>query len=214
MDRRNFLKQSAFLLASASLAPSLLRSKKLFALPAKNENFSFDIVTDDEDRAILLGEGLIKRTYPDAGKILFREYKIEGVHTGDIVYMKNNRLINYKSDTRDISSELREIAKELALPKKMENPVCLRFYSESDGSAGKFLVFHKDIMIRKIEPSVSSKTYTVQGSKGDLVIETSNNKAKVIESSCTHKTCMSMKSISRSSEYIVCIPNEIQIIGE
>lgn len=214
MDRRNFIKQSAFLMASASLALSLLKTKKLFASPVKNENFSFDIVTDDEDRAIQLGEGLIKRTYPDAGKILFREYKIEGVHTGDIVYMKNNRLINYKSDARDVSSGLREIAKELALPKKMENPVCLRFYSESDGSAGKFLVFHKDIMIRKIEPSESSKTYTVQGSKGDLVIETSNDKAKVIESSCAHKTCMSMKSIGRSSEYIVCIPNEIQIIGE
>jgi hypothetical protein len=214
MDRRNFLKTSTFILASASIAPALLNSKKLFATQKEKVNFSFNIVTNNEDRAITLGEQLIKEVYPDAGKIMFREYSIAGTHTGDIVYVKNNRLINYKSDVNNVSSELREIAKELELPRKIENPACIRFYTEHDDEAKRFLVFHKDILIQKIEPSISRKTYAVQGSKGKLVIETSNNKAKVIDSSCTHKTCMSMKSIGRSSEYIVCIPNEVQIIGE
>lgn len=162
----------------------------------------------------MLGEKLIKEAYPGAGKIMFREYSIAGTHTGDIVYVKNNRLLNYKSGTNEISSELRVIAKELELPKKLENPACISFYTQNDNAADRFLVFHKDILIQKIEPSISRKTYTVRGSKGNIVIETSNNKARVIESSCTHKTCMSMKSIGRSSEYIVCIPNEVQIIGE
>jgi len=145
---------------------------------------------------------------------MFREYSIAGTHTGDIVYVKNNRLVNYKSGTSGITSELREIAKELELPRKLENPACIRFYTQKEDTASKFLVFHKNILIQSIEPSISRKTYIVSGSKGNLVIETSNNKAKVIESSCAHKTCMSMKSIGRSSEYIVCIPNEVQIVGE
>jgi hypothetical protein len=214
MDRRNFLKTSTFILASASIAPSLLNSKKLFATQKEKVNFSFNIVTDNEDRAITLGEQLIKEAYPDAGKIMFREYSIAGTHTGDIVYLKNNRLVNYKSGTSEISSELREIAKELELPRRLEDPSCICFYTQKEDTVNRFLVFHKDILIQTIEPSFSRRTYAVRGSKGNLVIETSNNKAKVIDSSCTHKTCMSMKSICRSSEYIVCIPNEVQIIGE
>jgi hypothetical protein len=214
MDRRNFIKTGSFLIASAAAAPAMLNSQKLFARQIKKANFSFSIVTDDEDRAILLGEKLIKEAYPDAGRIIFREYSIAGIHTGDIVYLKDNRLINYKSDLNNLSSELRDIAKELELPRKINNPSCIRFYTENDNTASRFLVFHKDILIQKIEPGISRKSYSIRGSKGNLIVETSNNKAKVIESSCTHKTCMSMKSISRSSEYIVCIPNEVQIIGE
>jgi hypothetical protein len=213
MDRRKFLKQSTFILASASLASPLLNAKKLIAGDIKSESFSFDIITDDADKAAVLGEQLVKEAYPHAKKIIVSEYQLAGIHTGDIVYMKDNRLVNYKSGISDISADLRQISKELDLPRKLNNPSCIRFGTEKNGTSDSYYVFHKNVLVKKIDASISRNSYSIQGTRGNVVIETKDNKARVVDSSCTHKTCMSMKSIGRSSEYIVCIPNEIQIVA-
>lgn len=217
MKRRDFFKKSSIALSAAALTGiSGSGFSKLLANTENNpQRFSLEIITDKPDAAIKLSEDFLKNYSKDNLLINFSEYPLTGNSFGDIVYVKDGKLINYKTGTNDIKKDLRIIAGELSLPKRLINPSRLRFYlSENNAPAERILVFHKNTLIRSIRTGERDSVLNINGSKGNLILNIENNKARVIDSSCTHKTCINSGSIAFSGESIVCIPNELMILCE
>ncbi len=101
---------------------------------------------------------------------------------GDIVFINNGKLINYKSGTEKIKADIRNIAEALSLPKKITNPSRMRFYlSENTSAAERFLVFHKNILIKTIEADGCNLNIDLSGTKGNVILNIENNKARVIK---------------------------------
>ncbi len=214
MNRRNFFRVTSLAAAALSIG-SLGNPEKLFASSKSNASFSLELITDNSSKAIKLADEFLKGIDTGNGNIKFSEYSLDITESGDIVYLSEGKLINYKSGSNDISLSLKEIATELGLPKIIKNPVRLKFSDDNSGSeANNFLVFHKQKMIRKINSSETNFNLTVNGSKGELTININSGKARVVRAACTHKNCVNSGSISLANESIVCIPNEIHIIAE
>ena len=134
---------------------------------------------------------------------------------GDIALVHKGRLVNYKTGTGSINNNLKEIARALDLPKKVSGPSRIKFYTADENSpAERFLVFHKGSLVKTIIADGDTFNINLQGSKGNVMINFENNKARVVQSGCTHKTCINSGSINLSGESIVCIPNEVLIVAE
>jgi len=216
MNRRNFLKTGSILISAAAISKLYgFGSNKLLSNETRIQDFSIELITDDSDKAALLIENLIKDTGIGKGIIKYSEYDLAGIQNGDIVFFNSGKLVNYKDNDDIISRKLREISSQLGLPKIISNAQKIKFYTQTENhKADKFLVIHNNTIIKEIQPSVSEKSYLINGSVGNLSIIVNNNKLRVTESSCKHKTCVNSKSISRAGEYIVCIPNEIVIMAD
>ncbi len=216
MDRRNFLKISTFAVGAAAITN--LSAGALTRVIGKNlleDRFSLELITDNSEKAIKLAENFISDLKLNQKIIKFSEYRLNKAESGDLVYLNNGKIVNYKTGSGDIKSELREIAGALDLPKIITNPVRLKFYTQpEEANPRNFLVFHKDNLIKRIDASASNLNFRINGTKGDVAININNKKARVTESSCTHKNCINSGSISLADESIVCIPNEVLIIGE
>ncbi len=220
MKRRDFLKKGSLAVSAVSLAGITgISFKNLLAKTKKNSgNFSFEIITDMPGQAEKLMQELFRRNQFDDTVIKFSEYKLTGEMFGDIVFVNEGRLINYKKDenvNKNIITDIRKISVKLSLPKKLINPSRLRFYvSENDSPAQKFLVFHKDILIKTIKADNRNLSLNIEGTKGNVLLNMENKKARVVSSSCIHKTCVNSGSIAFNGESIVCIPNELFILAE
>jgi len=216
MDRRNFFKVGSMAIAAAALTKFTGNSfGKVLANSASSRTFSLELITDNEDRAVMLAEGFINTQDTGNSVVKFSDYKLDTPEKGDLVYVKNGKLINYKSGTSDSLKHLAEIAKDLNLPKVISNPVRLRFYIQpEEADAKRFLVFHKQSLVKKISAGDTNSNINIAGTRGELVLNVSGRKARVVNSSCTHKNCVNTGSISLAGESIVCIPNEVHIIAE
>lgn len=138
-----------------------------------------------------------------------------GSMSGDIVFIKDGKLLNYKEGKDQLNKDIRLIAGALSLPQVLINPSRLRFYvSENTIPAEKFLVFHKNVLIRSISSKDKNQVLSIEGTKGNVLLNIENKKVRVISSSCTHKTCINSGSITFPGESIVCIPNELMILCE
>jgi hypothetical protein len=216
MNRRNFIKTGTLLLSVSAIAKiSSFGSTKLFAMESEKDDFSIELITDNGEKAIPEIEKLIKENIFTNGIVKYSEYEMTGTQKGDIVYFKNGKLINYKNDSDKLSQKIKEISNDLNLPKIIENPQKIRFYTQSIYSnATKYIVIHNGTIIEELKPTIPTRTYNITGSIGNMNIRTRDNKLRVRESSCQHKTCVKSGSIAKSGEYIVCIPNEIVIMAE
>jgi hypothetical protein len=216
MDRRNFLKISSFAIGAAALTNlSSGAISKVLGKNSRTDRFSLEMITDNEDKAIKLAENFISDLKLGKKIVKFSEYGLNKTENGDLVYLKNGKLLNYKTGLSDINWELRDIANELNLPRVITNPVRLRFYTQpEETTANSFLVFHKDKLVKRIDSSASNLNFKVRGTRGDVAINIDNGKARVTDSSCTHKNCIHSGSISIADESIVCIPNEVLILAE
>ncbi len=204
-------------LSAAALAGITAGSfRDLFAKQEKNsKSFSFEIITDRPDEAIKLSEEFFKKSYFNDPVIKFSEYPATGKLSGDIVFIKDGKLINYKEGKDQLNKEIRLIAGALSLPQVLINPSRLRFYaSENTYPAEKFLVFHKNILVKSIIAKDKNTVLNIEGTKGNVMLNIENNKVRVISSTCTHKTCINSGSIAFPGESIVCIPNELMILCE
>jgi hypothetical protein len=221
MNRRNFFKISSFAIGAAALSniaggalSKVLASGKSYV---SSNDFSLELVTGsgNEGKAIKLAEEFIKSLDSGSGIIKFSEYSLDRAESADIVLVQKGRVINYKNGSGDIQKGICEIANELKLPRVITNPVRLKFSSSGSGDAAdNFLIFHKGSLAEKVSASTSNRNISVAGSKGEVLINISSKKARVVQSSCTHKNCINSGSISLSGENIVCIPNEVHIIAE
>ncbi len=221
MNRRSFFKISSFAIGAAALTNIAggAISKVLAAGKShvSSNDFSLELITGsgDEDKAIKLAEELIKGLNSGGGIINFSEYRIDKAESADIVLVQNGSIINYKNSSGDIQKSIGEIAKELNLPRIITNPVRLKFSSSGSGeAAGNFLIFHKESVVEKVSASSTNRNISVAGSRGEVIINISSKKARIVQSSCTHKNCINSGSISLSGENIVCIPNEVHVIAE
>jgi len=211
MKRRDFFKAGSIALTAAAIGA--LPLEKVYS--GTKNSFSLDIVTDKEVKAIKLIEEFLRVNKLNSDTLKYSEYKLGKAESGDILLFRNNKLINYKIDTDNMSKGLRIIASQLELPRVIDDPVWLRFYTENFGETAKqFLVFHKDILINKIDASADNLNLKINGTNGDLILNVSRLKARVLQSACAHKNCVNTGSISLANESIVCIPNNIVIIAE
>ncbi len=217
MNRRNFFKISSFAIGAAALSnvAGAAFSKVLAAAKQPADNFSLEIITDNEDKAIGLAQEFIKDLNSSGGIVKFTEYRLDKPESADIVLVQGGKILNYKNGNGDIRKQAAEIAKELQLPRVINNPVRIKFTS-SDGetAARNFLIFHKERLVEKIPASTSNRNVIVFGSRGEMTINISGKKARVVQASCTHKNCVNSGSISLGGENIVCIPNQVHIIAD
>ena len=215
MNRRNFLKAGSLAIGAAAVANIAGASiSKLFA-STSNTGFSIELVTDNEDKAIKLVQDYISGMNFGGGTVNFSEYSSDKPESGDIVLVKSGKLINYKTGSSDQSRGIKEIADSLKLPRIIQNPVRLKFsVNDNETTADNFLIFHRETLIRKVNINSGNRNIHVTGSKGEMTINVSSKKARVVSASCTHKNCVNSGSISLKGENIVCIPNEVHIIAD
>jgi hypothetical protein len=216
MDRRTFFKISSLTLgAAAAFSITSAPLKRLLAGTKQNNNFSIELITDDADKAAKLVEQYISGLDLMRGPISYSEYESDKAESGDIVLINDGKLLNYKTGSGDMERGAKEIASALNLPRIIGSPRRLKFSTiDAESTAGSFLVFHKEKLVRKIEAAAQNENISLSGTKGELRLNVSSRKARVTASSCTHKNCVNSGSISLTGESLVCIPNEIHIIAE
>ena len=213
MKRRDFFKVSSLAIGAAAIGSIPL--EKIYSKTSSSKYFSLEIVTDQEIKAIKLVEEFIRTNNLNWDTIKYSEFKLDKSESGDIVLFMNSKLVNYKSSSGKMAENLRSLARQLDLPRIVSEPVRLRFYTQNEGTpAQNFLVFHKDKLIHKINAGFENMNLKIAGTKGDLMLNVNGKKARVVQSSCTHKNCINTGSISLSNETIVCIPNQVLILAE
>jgi len=53
------------------------------------------------------------------------------------------------------------------------------------------------------------RTLRVEGLDGETIVEIAGGAARFVSSPCPHKTCVARGAISRSGEWIACVPNGV-----
>jgi len=202
MDRRNFLFSAV---TSAAVLPLI----KLKAADNLNPNsFSIEILTDTPETAISKLSSVINNF---SNKIVsFSERKLYGNYTGDLTFVLHNKLVDFRRSNSKISKELSSVASFLGLPGTLRNPVWLSFKTKELQKPSFFEIYRNNDLYKIIELN-KSKNLIVQSDAGELELSFINNSARVISSSCRHKTCAEKGPINSLGENIICIPNKIRI---
>ena len=213
MKRRNFLKLSGLVVASGAMTS--FKSVNAFSKVLKNstDNFSLEAVVKDSDSALKLLEEFAKSGKLYDGLIKYSEYPITGEAIGDLIYVKENKLVDYTKSFDDTSTALREIRSKLGLPAKLYNPVKIRLYRNDGGAAKKLYVVQRGNIIDSISPSVNLTT-SYYGKNGKFILKVNDGVTSVTETECRHQICKKMKSIKNAGDYITCIPNELHVFAE
>ncbi|MFA5404188.1 MAG: NusG domain II-containing protein [Ignavibacteria bacterium] len=213
MDRRNFIKASGLFMAAGVLLPKAVKSMSNFHFNDGIENFSLEVITGKSDYAVKLLEEFIKEGNFGKGNFNYSEYPVSSNIMGDLVFIKNNELINYTKSADDISLKLKEIRNKLELPSIITNPVRVRLYRNSGKEVDKIMVAQNGKIISRID-STKSNIHTFYGKSGKLIFEVNSGTARVKDVECKHKICKQMSSIKKPGDYITCIPNGLQIFAE
>lgn len=88
----------------------------------------------------------------------------------------------------------------------------LGIFKIKDNKNKEAIVYHNNDVILKIDlTDRESRTYTVNGDNGDVVIETVDGKVKVVEEISPKHLCSIQGYIENSMESIICLPNRIVI---
>lgn len=74
------------------------------------------------------------------------------------------------------------------------------------------LVYYKDNLVLTIDLSNNgTKTYTVNGELGDVIIEKNGDKVRVINETSPNHICSNQGYIKENYEVLVCLPNKVII---
>ncbi|MFQ5772471.1 MAG: NusG domain II-containing protein [bacterium] len=217
MDRRKFIKQCTFFVSGVTVFRSTgFLSDYLYANNKLMDNFSLNLITNSPDKAIAMVGDLIKQSNLKDKNVKFIEYPISGTHVGDIVLIRNNNLVDFRNANDNLTKNVLKLSKELGLPKNLENPVFLKFYTENDKllTPKRVNIFYKNILIKQFDVDENMDSFDIQGAKGNVTISVKNKTVKINFSSCKHKTCVKMGSITKPGQNLVCIPNQIRIAIE
>ncbi|MFQ5641109.1 MAG: NusG domain II-containing protein [bacterium] len=213
MNRRQFIKQSAFFVSGMTATALTGPLSKAFA--AKNisqGNFALNVITDDPGKAVPLIEDFIKSTKWNQKNIRFSEHVLSGNYVGDLVMIHNNILVNYHHPQDEIARRIWNVARELGLPKTLEQPKLLQFRTEDPKQSPKYVnVFRRNILIHQFDIDRDRSGVEIHGSKGGLVLSLKEKQVKILSATCKHQTCVKMGSMSQAGQNLVCIPNEVRI---
>ncbi len=213
MNRRNFLTNTLRFAAGSAAAGAVgLLSGKVFAKEAFQPAFSLDALTGEPDRAIRMIESFLAHSPLKSAKIRFSETPMSGSHVGDLVFVKSQQLIDFRKHDGALSAELREIASALALPRRVEHPVMVRFSSQEPSAAAKNIdVFSGGVLVKQLPIDANRESFRVEGLKGFVDVRIQGKSAKITNASCKHKTCMNLGKISRPGQRLICVPNQITV---
>ena len=140
MKRRSFLKLSGLVLATGALTSFSKVNAFSKLVKGTADNFSLEAIVKDSDYAAKLLEEFAKSGNLYTGLIKYSEYPIVGEVTGDLVFVKDNKLIDYTKSYDDVSVRLKEIRNKLNLPANIKNPVRIRLYKNNNDNISKFFV--------------------------------------------------------------------------
>ena len=211
MNRRDFLKVSGVAIAAGTVLPSIVKAGLLTSVT--EDNFSLEVITDQPEKASALLERFAKNGSLGTGNLSYAEYPIAESVVGDIVFVKNGKLFDLINSSSDLANGLKDIRKELKLPSLISNPVRVRMFRKSEGKAKEIFVMRKGEIIGKFDPN-SFGTFDVTGRSGNTKISFSENGVRVLDSECKHKICAKMRAITKSGDFITCIPNQLHIFAE
>ncbi len=212
MNRRKFLYRST--LAGAGMITAGTFSKNLFAKPTAVNQFSMDVLTDEPEIALHLLEEIIQGI-GSSSKIVFRQRRMAGVFTSDMVYIKNGALVDFRNQNDRVSNRLSEAAETLFLRIPLENPFLLQFHNRAANSAPqKLSVLRENTLIQQIDLKSASDEMKIEGLRGHVELRVKNGAAQILNATCKHKTCMKLGRISHTGESLVCIPNGLKIAIE
>jgi hypothetical protein len=213
MKRREFLKYGSLMLpAAAAMGVINPFSKKVFAAVKPADSFSLSVITDKPSRTIHIIEQAIKNSDFGNRTLQFSEYSLKGRHVGDIAYIKSQKLIDYHKETDEFSRLLDESASSLALPRTLDDPILLQFSSEQNSfKPGSVNIFSGHVLTKQLPLDKDVDHFRVNGLKGHVDIRIKNKYISITSATCRHKTCMNMEPISKPGQYLICIPNQINI---
>lgn len=216
MKRRAFLQKSSMLVSGAALAGVAgLYAQPAWAEGAPSGGFALDVITDQPERAIRHIERLIQASSFRRQHIQFAECQLSGSHVGDIALVRFQRLIDYRKAEDAFSRHLTEIARSLSLPRRHDNPMLLRFYSENQGSAPQYVnVFCGEILLHQWPVGENKEALRVEGARGYVDLSVQDRSVRIVDASCKHKTCMKLGAISQPGQTLVCIPAQISVALE
>ncbi len=210
MNRRSFLRNGGMLLGGMLATQFTGRAAVLRTCRSDNDNFSIDLVTNRPAEASELLHPLLSAMA--AGKrIVYREFPLRGEHTGDLVFIRQGRLIDYRDGAAGYADELAGIARRLELPATLLNPTLLRFAVGGGASATSAEIFQGPLLIGRVSLDEPRKTHRVEGSRGAITLSVSEGAVRIVDASCRHQTCLKMGAIRQAGESLVCIPNRIRI---
>jgi hypothetical protein len=211
MNRRDFLRNGTIVISGLAISNKLTAvPKSLFSKESEKSDFSFEIVTGNPDLAIHHIEQLINDSPLKCGKITLDEFQLSGDHLGDIAFIKNRQLIDFRNSDDQFSRRLAQTCRTLGLPRYVENPSFLRFYPENDSTTPHDVnIIRNNGRIDRLNLSEFSDIHRIEGAEGHLDIAVENHAVRVISTTCKHKTCMKMGSIRHPGQRLLCIPNQI-----
>ncbi len=213
MNRRNFLLASTMAVAAGTILPSALKAIGKNNLPVSEENFSLEVITGNPDKASAMLEAFAKQGNFGMGNLKYAEYSIAGNAVGDIVFVRNGRLIDFTKSSDSLYEGLKDIRKTLSLPSLIENPVRLRLFTKSESEAKKVFVMQKGEIVKQIDMSMYGN-YSFMGKAGVTKVNVSESGVRITDSDCKYKICSKMKAITKAGDFLTCIPNELHIFAE
>lgn len=211
MDRRDFLTRGLTLSGVALGGVAGLFPRRIWASGGGND-FSIDVVTDRPDRAIRGIERVLQGSPLGQQVVRYSEHRLTGSHVGDIAFVKGRKLVNFHRANDDISRRLRQAAAALSLPRRLDDPVWLRFCAEGHAlTPTEAQVFRGDALVERLPLERATDAHRIDGAQGHIEVAVENGAVSIVSASCRHKTCMGMGAISRAGQRLVCIPNQIVV---
>jgi hypothetical protein len=213
MNRRNFIKTGSLILALPAVMPVTGSLNRFFSSKVKIKSFSLNVIAANPGDVLPELQEFINSLSLEKNILKYSEYKLSGTYKSDLTFVESNKLIDYKSAKSELGSKLYELHDKLNLSTELKDPVLIKMYNYSFEKAKELYVYNGENLRQKIELTDDERHYTLNGHDGNVTLEVKNYKAKVIESSCIHKTCTKMSTIGYTGDSLICIPNRLNITG-
>lgn len=215
MNRRQFVGGS-ILAAGGMVASNGLFAKNNinYKSNGKNNNsIDMEILCDNPGAAYESLTSFLKLL--NISNVKIEEHQLVGNYIGDIVFIYNNCLVNYKADNTKYSHLVKNISENLRLPRKIQNPTLIKAVSDSSITEPKFVnVFRENKIIDRLKINENKKEIHIPSDKGELSFSINNHSVFATHSTCKHKTCIHTGAINRAGQNIICVPNNIRIALE
>lgn len=209
MKRRDFLR-NGLLIAGAASIPGL-------AKPFLSKNLvtgtSLTIITDEVDKAAALGQTFFSKINIKS-RLKYEEYDLIGNHTGDLVFVREGNLFDFRNSEDSSAGLLKEIATKLHLPTNLKNPKLVKFIAvgETDNSDKTIKIFSNNSLVKEIKLKKELVSFSVDGVQGTSEFQISQKGIKAISAPCGHKTCLKLGTASIVGDSLVCIPNKLRAV--
>lgn len=214
MNRRLFLQKSTLFIPGLTLSGIMgFNPRKIIASTTMSNSFSLSIMSDQPERALTLIQEHLTKTNLHGNNINYSEYILHGSHMADIALTHSGKLVDYHNTDGQMSEGLRKIANKLGLPRECDNPVLSHFScEESLRKPTGIQVFKGNELIMEKPFAANDDVFELDGVKGKVCIElTKDRTVRFTETSCHHKTCLKMGTISQAGQNLICIPNQITV---